>query len=462
VADYNSAFTGLQIDAALGLANSAVQPATTLAGYGITNGQPLATVLTNTTAAFTAPQASAIIANTAKVTNATHTGDAAGATALTVTGINGTSLASLTTGLLKNTTSTGLPSIAVNSDLPAMTATVGGAVPTPPNNTTTFLRGDGIFATPSGGGTVTNVTGTAPIASSGGSTPSISIVPATGSVPGSMSAADKTKLDAFSGTNTGDQTSIVGITGTKAQFDTAVTDGNILYVGDVTTNATHTGDVTGATALTIANDAVTNAKAANMATATIKGRTTAGTGDPEDLTDTQVRTLLNVADGATANSTDATLLARANHTGTQAVATITGLGTAATTAAADYATAAQGTLATDALPKSGGTLIGAITIKEVVETVFALTGTTPALEPANGTIQTWTLTANSTPTDSLVTGESILVMVNDGTAFTITWPSVTWVNNGAVAPTLATTGFTVISLWKVSSVLYGALVGNGS
>lgn len=32
-----------------------------------------------------------------------------------------------------------------------MTATVGGGVPTPPNNTTTFLRGDGTFATPSGG-----------------------------------------------------------------------------------------------------------------------------------------------------------------------------------------------------------------------------------------------------------------------------------------------------------------------
>lgn len=36
------------------------------------------------------------------------------------------------------------------------------------------------------------------------------------------------------GTNTGDQTSIVGITGTKAQFDSAVTDGNFLYVGDIT------------------------------------------------------------------------------------------------------------------------------------------------------------------------------------------------------------------------------------
>lgn len=33
----------------------------------------------------------------------------------------------------------------------------------------------------------------------------------------------------LSGTNTGNQTTIVGITGTKAQFDTAVTDGNFLY-----------------------------------------------------------------------------------------------------------------------------------------------------------------------------------------------------------------------------------------
>jgi hypothetical protein len=40
--------------------------------------------------------------------------------------------------------------------------------------------------------------------------------------------------------------------------------------------------------------------------------------------------LAGIATGATANSTDATLLARANHTGTQAVGTITGLGTAAT------------------------------------------------------------------------------------------------------------------------------------
>ena len=38
----------------------------------------------------------------------------------------------------------------------------------------------------------------------------------------------------LSGTNTGNQTSIVGISGTKAEFDTACSDGNFLYVGDIT------------------------------------------------------------------------------------------------------------------------------------------------------------------------------------------------------------------------------------
>jgi hypothetical protein len=44
----------------------------------------------------------------------------------------------------------------------------------------------------------------------------------------------------ISGSNTGDQTSIVGITGTKAQFDTAVTDGNFMYIGDPPTAHTQT------------------------------------------------------------------------------------------------------------------------------------------------------------------------------------------------------------------------------
>jgi hypothetical protein len=48
-----------------------------------------------------------------------------------------------------------------------------------------------------GGGTVTGVAGTAPIVSSGGSAPTISILPATTGAAGSLSAADKVKIDAL-------------------------------------------------------------------------------------------------------------------------------------------------------------------------------------------------------------------------------------------------------------------------
>src|SRR5690348_9875496 len=53
-------------------------------------------------------------------------------------------------------------------------------------------------ANPSAGGTVTGVSGTAPITSSGGTTPAIGISAATETAAGSMSAADKTKLDSLS------------------------------------------------------------------------------------------------------------------------------------------------------------------------------------------------------------------------------------------------------------------------
>jgi len=44
----------------------------------------------------------------------------------------------------------------------------------------------------------------------------------------------------------------------------------------------------------IDNDAVTNGKLANMATTTLKGRVTAGTGDPEDLTASQALDVLGL------------------------------------------------------------------------------------------------------------------------------------------------------------------------
>ena len=64
------------------------------------------------------------------VSNATHTGDATGATALTVVAINGTSLAGLATGILKNTTATGVPSIAVAGDFPTLNQNTTGSAAT--------------------------------------------------------------------------------------------------------------------------------------------------------------------------------------------------------------------------------------------------------------------------------------------------------------------------------------------
>ena len=58
---------------------------------------------------------------------------------------------------------------------------------------------------------------------------------------------------------------------------------------------------------TIDNDVVTNAKLANMATQTFKGRTTAGTGDPQDLTIAQAKAMLNLANTNSGDQTLATL-----------------------------------------------------------------------------------------------------------------------------------------------------------
>lgn len=97
-----------------------------------------------------------------------------------------------------------------------------------------------------------------------------------------------------------------------------------------------------------------------------------------------------------------------------------------------------------------------------IEDVYTLSGTSVALDPANGTVQTHTLTGNTTYSNSLADGEAMTLMLDDGSAYTVTWPTMTWVNNGGSAPTLATSGYTVVLLWKVGTTLYGALVGDGS
>jgi hypothetical protein len=140
---------------------------------------------------------------------------------------------------------------------------------------------------------VTSVTGTSPVVSSGGATPAISMPAATNANPGYATAAHITALEAdnakvTNATHTGDvtgataltiankvtmtATSPVAVSGSPTVIATgavaismpAATNANPGYATAAhiaaleadnakVTNATHTGDVTGATALTIAN-----------------------------------------------------------------------------------------------------------------------------------------------------------------------------------------------------------------
>jgi fibronectin-binding autotransporter adhesin len=106
-------------------------------------------------------------------------------------------------------------------------------------------------------------------------------------------------------------------------------------------------------------------------------------------------------------------------------------------------------------------LNGVTTVVGFTETVFTITDAAGfEIDPSNGSIQTITLGASRTPAATNFTaGESVTLMINDGTAYTITWTTVGVVWVGGVAPTLATTGFTVIELWKVGTTIYGAYVG---
>lgn len=150
----------------------------------------------------------------------------------------------------------------------------------------------------------------------------------------------------------GDESVYLGITPagelrTGSEADIVSTGNNIWHSGNLRSNTqndarylqsnqtiTLSGDLTGSGATTInatiANDAVSNAKLANMASNTIKGRT-GSTGDPQDLSAAQVRALLNVSDGAQANV--ATNLAQGTRTATTVPVT-SSTGTNATLAAA--------------------------------------------------------------------------------------------------------------------------------
>jgi hypothetical protein len=105
-------------------------------------------------------------------------------------------------------------------------------------------------------------------------------------------------------------------------------------------------------------------------------------------------------------------------------------------------------------------------IGTILEDVYTITdGAAFEVDPGNGSVQLITLGANRTPlATNFAAGESVTLMVDDGTAYTLTWTDSTWGTGGVIwtggsAPTLATSGYTVLQFWKVGTQVYGAFVG---
>ena len=256
----------------------------------------------------------------------------------------------------------------------------------------TITNADGsitISATGSGG-TVTSVTATSPIASTGGTTPAISIQDGTTTQKGAVQLEDST-----SSTST-----------TKA-----ATPASVKAAYDLAAAALDSGDI----GVTVQGYDTDLAAVAALSTTGLVNRTGSGT-------------------AATVTVPSGDLV------GTSATQTLT-----------------------------AKTLTDPAIIGTILEDVFTITdGAAFEVDPGNGSIQLITLGASRTPkATNFAAGEAVTLMVDDGSAYTLTWSDATWGGTGVVwktnagaAPTLNTTGYTVIVLWKVATQVYGARVGD--
>ena len=145
-------------------------------------------------------------------------------------------------------------------------------------------------------------------------------------------------------------------------------------------------------------------------------------------------------------------------------------GTGSGTAAGARTNLGLGTAAmvgtTDTQTLTNKTLTDPVITGAILEDVYTITdGAAFEIDPGNGSIQLITLGASRTPkATNFANGESVTLMVLDGSAYALTWTDSTFGGSGVVwvggtAPALDVTKYTVIELWKIAGQVYGALVG---
>ena len=345
----------------------------------------------------------------------------------------------------------------------------GGALGTPSSGTLTNTTGLPL---------TTGVTGLLPIANGGTGTATPAIVAGT-----NVTVSGSWPNQTINATNSGTVTSVGG-TGTVNGLTltgTVTTSGNLTLGGTLDLSAppaiggTTPAAITGTTVTASTKFVGTNFDAAGSGGGGL--RTSAGAnclqwggGGGVNLT----------LDGAfNMNPANASIQISPTGTGTLTVnpataGTINNMAIGGTTPAAGAFTTLSATTAIAVT--SGGTGVttstgtGAVvlnsapaltnpTVTSYTETVYALSGT--AIDPANGTIQTKTLGAGTTFTESLADGQSVVLMINPVT-YTVTWPTITWINTAGsgAAPTLEASSTNVVILWQVGGTVYGNWAGS--
>lgn len=150
-----------------------------------------------------------------------------------------------------------------------------------------------------------------------------------------------------------------------------------------------------------------------------------------------------------------------SHFGNLTTAQVAVLGTASVQA---LNVSHHGSLTTSqiAVLASANSFTATNTFKGLIDTVYTITdGAAFEIDPANGSVQVVTLGASRTPAaTNFAAGQSVLLGIDDGSAYSVTWTTVapvwTKVGGTGVAPTLATSGYTWVNLWKVGSTIYGS------
>lgn len=108
------------------------------------------------------------------------------------------------------------------------------------------------------------------------------------------------------------------------------------------------------------------------------------------------------------------------------------------------------------------TLVAPVIESGYTEEVYSIvlgTGGTFDIDPTNGSIQVVEFFEDTTITESLTTGQTVVLRMVNASSYVITWPMINWVSQvGNVAPTLTTAD--VVVLWKDSSGLYGTYAGS--